>query len=63
MIRTLVTIEVTHAKPLADLAERVAARTWSMDGVATAFVVEPEPVATRQDLVNGRLDRDCEACQ
>lgn len=40
-MKTLITIEVTHEKPLSGLADKVANRAWSVDGVTRAEVVTP----------------------
>lgn len=41
--KTIVTIEVTHTKPLRGLANTVAARAYTIDGVTNAEVVVAGP--------------------
>jgi hypothetical protein len=41
-MKTIVIVEIVHDKPISDLADRIAGRAWTLDGVryATAHVDE-----------------------
>jgi hypothetical protein len=41
-MKTIVIVEVIHTHPIPDLADKIAGRTWTLDGVryATAMVDE-----------------------
>jgi hypothetical protein len=39
-MKTICIIEVEHSKPIPHLAEMIAGRAWSMDGVTRAEVVK-----------------------
>lgn len=41
-MKTILTVEITHDKPIANLADKIAGRAWTLDGVryATASVDE-----------------------
>jgi hypothetical protein len=41
-VKTIVIVEVIHTHPIPDLADKIAGRTWTLDGVryATAMVDE-----------------------
>lgn len=38
-MKTLVLVEVTHAKPIAELASLIAGRAWTIEGVEKAEIV------------------------
>lgn len=44
-MKTIITIEVTHDKPIADLIDKIAGRAYTLDGVkdVTAELVEEKP--------------------
>lgn len=39
-MRTLVVLQIDHPKPNPVLAELIASRAWSLDGVESAYVVQ-----------------------
>lgn len=49
-MKTVVTIEIEHTKPLPSLPSMVAGRAWSIDGVSRAEVVavDQKPVAVTE---------------
>jgi hypothetical protein len=61
-MKTIITIEVEHTKPMPHLANMVAGRAWSIDGVKHAEVVltpDSELLAagfTRRELALGHVE-------
>lgn len=50
-MKTLVTIEIEHRRPIRRLADMVAARAWTIDGVKRAEVITSAvPVLEVEDL-------------